>query len=251
MPIGKQKYKPVEDTTFGAQLRALRIERGVDLEAVARETRIAVSTLQRIETEDYANLPDAVFVKGHIKAYAGALGVCPDRYIQGYLVGRQHYEQLRRLETGRLRSGSFLRPWLLIACLFICGGIAVYFTMQAQHRAPTSSTDREKKAAPDSTDGTGHTALQTTTAPAQDKTAPPLDGHELRINTIEVTWLKIIIDGQSPKQYMLNPGDRLELTAGEGFNLLIGNATGLQLWLDNRFVPIDGKHGQVVSLKLP
>jgi len=73
----------------------------------------------------------------------------------------------------------------------------------------------------------------------------------LKIVTIEKTWLKVIIDYQKSREYSLNPGDRLELEALSEFNLLIGNAAGVQLNLNDQDLWVPGKKGQVVTLKIP
>ena len=61
----------------------------------------------------------------------------------------------------------------------------------------------------------------------------------------------MIIDSLNTNEYSLAPGDTLELEADKGFNLLIGNATGIQLTFNGNPVPISGKSGQVVTIQLP
>jgi hypothetical protein len=61
----------------------------------------------------------------------------------------------------------------------------------------------------------------------------------------------VIVDGQNARSYDLKPEDRLELEGTSDFNLMIGNATGLQIFLNERPVKIFGSSGQVVSLKIP
>jgi len=73
----------------------------------------------------------------------------------------------------------------------------------------------------------------------------------LKVIAVEQTWLKVIVDGHHARSYNLKPGDRLELEGTNNFNLMIGNATGLKILLDDRPVKIFGSSGQVVSLKIP
>ena len=74
---------------------------------------------------------------------------------------------------------------------------------------------------------------------------------KLQVIAVEQTWLKVIVDGQNARSYDLKPEDRLELEGTDNFNLMIGNATGLQIFLNERPVKIFGNSGQVVSLKIP
>jgi hypothetical protein len=100
------------------------------------------------------------------------------------------------------------------------------------------TTDDKEVSAPDASTGS----------------APPpavADKLRLTIDTIEETWLKIIVDDQKAKQYRLNPGDHIELEGSRNFNLLIGNAGGIKLELNGKAVALSGKSGQVVNLQLP
>ena len=77
------------------------------------------------------------------------------------------------------------------------------------------------------------------------------DKLRLQVVAVERTWLKVIVDGQRARSYDLKPADRLELEGANSFNLMIGNATGLKIVLNDRPVKIFGRSGQVVSLKIP
>jgi hypothetical protein len=71
------------------------------------------------------------------------------------------------------------------------------------------------------------------------------------VTAVKETWVKIIIDEQTPKTYSLNPGDRLELTAKKGFSLLIGNGAAITLKLNEKPVPVPGNQGNMVTIRLP
>jgi len=73
----------------------------------------------------------------------------------------------------------------------------------------------------------------------------------LKIMALEVTWVKVIIDEENPKEYVMHPGDHLELEASSDFNLLIGNAGGVKLTLNDESLGVLGKSGQVVNVQLP
>ena len=73
----------------------------------------------------------------------------------------------------------------------------------------------------------------------------------LHITAKEDTWMKVIVDNQDPKEYNLASGDGLELEASSKFNLLIGNAGGVTLRLNDKEIPVVGKNGEMVNLHLP
>lgn len=76
-------------------------------------------------------------------------------------------------------------------------------------------------------------------------------GHTLKAKVRESTWLKIFIDNAPPKEYLLRPGSQQVWKAGEGFEIVIGNAGGLDLEYDGKKVEPLGGSGKVVRLRLP
>ena len=72
----------------------------------------------------------------------------------------------------------------------------------------------------------------------------------LKIRTLEETWIKVIVDNQDSKEYTLQTGDLLELEASSGYNLLIGNAGGIKLMLNDKPVEVQGKRGEVVNIQI-
>ena len=73
----------------------------------------------------------------------------------------------------------------------------------------------------------------------------------LRVDAVEKTWLRIIIDGSREREYLLQPGEQLTWMATSDMQVLVGNAGGIRLYLnDNPLKPL-GQSGEVVRLQLP
>lgn len=82
--------------------------------------------------------------------------------------------------------------------------------------------------------------------------ATPSDGsYKLDIQARKETWLKIIVDANTPQKYDFAPGDSLRLSALSSYNLLIGDATALALTLNGQTVTVVGRSGQTVNVMLP
>jgi len=73
----------------------------------------------------------------------------------------------------------------------------------------------------------------------------------LHITAVDDTWIKVIVDNKDSKEYNLMSGEKLEMEASAGFNLLIGNAGGLELEFNGKPIKISGKAGEVVNIQLP
>ena len=243
--------------SFGQYLQSIRTEKKIRLETVSEETRIRLETLRQIEEEDHDNLPDEVFVKGFLRAYAKAIGADGDEVIRRYQRRLAVYRKVAQSEAALLRSAKsfWWRLFLSLGALALLIVVSLWtFSLVGKQPQPP---------APPPVESGGDTAevpeaeagpvdKPQTQASADDGNAKlPSTKLLLRVNTLEETWLKIIIDDMVPLEYSLYPGDRIELEAGSGYNLLIGNAGGVELFLNDQPVAVPGKSGEVVNLELP
>ena len=75
--------------TVGRFLRQQRLARRMSLEEVARTTRVPISSVERIEADQFDELPGEVFVRGFLKSYARAVGVPVDDVLARYTASRR------------------------------------------------------------------------------------------------------------------------------------------------------------------
>ena len=86
---------------------ALRKEKGLTLEEIARSTRIATRFLQAIEAEEFAMLPGGVYNTSYIRQYASAIGFSEDALLgQYYARKEQDPPSVITLQKGR-RARTF------------------------------------------------------------------------------------------------------------------------------------------------
>ena len=66
-----------EDSQFkpGAQLAVERQHRGFSQEYVAEKLHLRVRTIELLEADEYHSLPEPVFIKGYLRAYANLISV--------------------------------------------------------------------------------------------------------------------------------------------------------------------------------
>ena len=72
------------NTMPGAQMAVLRMEKGLSIEHIADNLNLRVQMIQLLEADDYAKLPEPVFIKGYLRAYAKLLNVDPGLYIEAF-----------------------------------------------------------------------------------------------------------------------------------------------------------------------
>ena len=78
VPLHKDEFAHLDDGTGdfdGERLRHFRIRCGMEIEDIARITKISPTYLGFIEKERFADLPDSVYVRGFVTAYANCVGL--------------------------------------------------------------------------------------------------------------------------------------------------------------------------------
>ena len=242
--------------SFGRYLQAIRLEKGMSLEAVSKETRIRKTTLIQIEEDDFDRLPNEAFVKGFLRAYARAIGADEHEAVRRYYSRLDVISKINKSENdlNRTRKNFWPRFGLSIGTLFCLIFLSVLFVSLFHRSPPTDGQVKIQKEHPKIKDTNDHTASGSLQAPMPvedpvEKKKP--EKFFLKIITLEDTWLKVIIDSQETNEYSLDPGDQLELEATQGYNLLIGNAGGIKLILNNKPLEVPGRSGQVVNVQIP
>jgi cytoskeleton protein RodZ len=68
----------------GAQLAAIRLQKGYSPEYVAGKLHLRARIIELIEADDYHSLPEPVFIKGYFRAYAKLLNVSPAPLLESF-----------------------------------------------------------------------------------------------------------------------------------------------------------------------
>ena len=240
----------------GELLRTTRLEQGITLDDVARETKIGKSQLAAIEDGDLDRLPAIAYVRGFVRVYAAFLGVSID--ILSSAVSSSpgqigHLSVVAEAEVGR--SGRKLhRRWFAPLLL---GGVVlflVYFYQQQDRplplppmKAPVAMTGPATPAIqpPVSSARRQDAALVETKMEGTVQDPPaPAEGAILKLKVNQDCWLNITIDDAVSQQYDLKAGDLIEWKGEKGFTLDIGNAGGIEGEFNGRPLKSFGEPGK-------
>lgn len=95
--------------TLGAKLRALRRGQAVTLGDIERETHVQRAYLDALEHGNYAALPEPIYTRNFIRAYARALQADEKYFLELYdeECGRSDLLDPSRLPRQRVKRGSF------------------------------------------------------------------------------------------------------------------------------------------------
>jgi cytoskeletal protein RodZ len=240
-----------ESFSFGRYLQSMRFQKKISLGKISEETRIAINTLQLIEKEALEALPDEVFVKGFLRSYARAIGADGEEAVKLYEARLNMVSRLTH--AGRFSPRSSLVAWrnliLSIMAVFVVIALTLYGFSYFHSWIPQPGTVEISA----SSEHSQAALVRQESESSVEKGAPakPLKKFMLHITAIDDTWIKVIIDNKDSKEYNLMSGEKMEMEASAGFNLLIGNAGGLELEFNGKPIKISGKAGEIVNIQLP
>lgn len=265
----------------GEFLKREREYRGFTLKKVHEDTRVPLKFLEAIESNDYDGLPHQTFTKGFIRSYCRYLGLDEtDAALRYDMFMREHAEGAVSTEGQSLDAGKALNGdgaggrlkliWVIPVVIFILAGIfAVYSVFIIKKPAPSASQAvappvpvekkpeaiakgsplspaGESKATPEA-----QAVLKEKAAMAVTPAVATVKKHSLEVTATALVWIQVSIDGAKPIDVVLREGQSASWKAERSFNLVVGNAGGVDVKFDGAKLAALGKPGKVVSLRLP
>ncbi len=151
-------------------------------------------------------------------------------------------------------SLSFLGPPAMLVVFVVLAAVlllAVRENEVGMLPPPRATPERVAAVAPPPTATAQQTRVadQATKIPTAQVKEP---GVELRVETLEETWISVSADGGDSVAMLLKPGDQRRWRALKGFTLTVGNAGGIRVLIDGSEIPPLGSSGEVLrNLDLP
>lgn len=239
--------------SFGRYLKAIRESSNITLISVADRLRVSVWLLILIEAEDHEKLPNEIYVKGTLRAYAEAIGVDSADVIERYEINRRAYDHSLKSEQDLIKSGkqSIIR---MAGALGVLGLAVMISVMIFDHFHDPAEYHLMKKAV-----GTGSgVVVDDLLAYEIHSSAGRLTEQAFRLN--DRLHLKLVamseiditlrIDDGTPVKYKLNPNDEMQVEASSHFHLSISDASGISVYLNDQPVFPKGDPGRPASILL-
>ncbi len=273
-----------KETGVGDLLRAEREKKGLTREQVAMTTRLRKHFIEALENEEWENLPSPVFIRGFIRSYARAVGFDGKEAVSLYNRIAPVKEGIPKPLAGprepKRRAVFILIPILLIFLIVIYLWKGQETPLPEESVIPpavqekdvgevkpppaekqeTTPVEPEKIAPPESNDEPVNpppesvipAAPEEETMPAPPvETAQPVNDLVLKGIVNMRTWIKIYVDDNPPLEYIFQPGSRPQWTAKKGFDVLVGNAAGIEFEFNGKRIKDLGDLGKVVRVRFP
>ena len=241
------------DRLIGTRLQDLRISRGIELEEVARVTRIGKGYLAAIEEGHLDKLPSGAYSRGFIRQYAQFLGLgeteiaallAPPPQERG---ADDRVSQGTRTYRSEPRTAKAKGSWLVSALLLAIVALIALVTGDRRPDStvkPQSSTDRSLPVPQPAAVKPGQLAVSSARREPASPPVAPVDaarptagpqggeaaneGVVLRLKVIHDSWLSVTIDNALTQQYDLKSGDIIEWKGERGFMLDVGDGAAFE-----------------------
>lgn len=253
---------------IGRRLRAAREAKGLAIQDIANRTKIAATSLEKIEAGDIKNLPGLAFVRGFVRNYLQALEL-EDEEIEAGLKKFGGLDQFARETDLAPKIRDFyefdeprhpIRPILigLAVILVLWGGYTVFsfFSEPAstpgQASLPTGPPEVAGTAAsaPDVTPAAILEPQPTPVTVRQVSKLLPLDTQQLlklTVRGLEPTWVRVAIDRAPPFDVRLEPAETLEWEANEEIRLTVGRSNGVAVYLNGEDILLPTERNRLIT----
>jgi len=261
------------ELTVGQYLRQERERKNISLESISKVTRITLANLEALERDDFQAFSASVFARGFLRTYASQLGLDPREVLSRYEAQVSlPAAPAKTQEASPPGEGSPLGKYLLFLG-FLIAGVAIAFFFYQKPSVPTvPSSVLPPPSRMEKPSGPGVLSLPAEVFPERiesERTRKPLgellaappaliegekkkeEKHSLKVVATEKTWLRILTPDQSPIDVLLQPKETATWTSRGPFNIIVGNAGGVELFFNGASQGLLGKSGQVVHLQLP
>jgi cytoskeleton protein RodZ len=229
---------PEASDALGERFRAAREARGLSLSSVADQIRIRSVYLAAIEEENWSTIGAPVYVRGFIRTYARFLGIDPEEAVAAF--NRTQMVGGEPEADPSARRGSLL-VWIAGAVAVLLVAFVVYNELTMRRAATTALAPASPAPSSSATVVPAIAATERTPAP------PVADGaRSLALVLSATSWLRVTVDGSVSMEGTF-PAGTSKTFHGKNALVRIGNAGGVEIYVDGKDVGKLGKSGDVVE----
>lgn len=250
-----------DDESFGTWLRRQREGRRIELREIADASKVSLRYFQAFEEDRFEALPAPVFAKGFLRQYALYVGLDPEEAVNFFLAARESREDEEEDLDKETPGGSGGPNWqVVVMILAVVALAALVWGLSRLNADPRNSPDakrvgaeptrvverpapvaaEEPPAEPAATDSDAAAALEAP-PPGEESAAPDPATSDSVVVTLDFTgdcWIEAEIDGTSKISEMHVQGESLRLVAARQIDLLVGDATTLEMEINGLPYPI-------------
>jgi cytoskeleton protein RodZ len=236
---------------LGDRFRAAREARGLSLSEVSEEIRIRSVYLAAIEEENWKAIGAAVYARGFLRTYARFLGLDPEEVVGAFNRSVRPSEEppsepLPR-RTDRSSQRGSLMVWIAASVAVVLVAYVFYNALTLRRQpAPVAMESATPSSLPSIS---GSPAVGGTRAVSPTPTASgssPGGVSTLALVLSAPSWLRVTVDGNVSIEGTF-PAGTAKTFHGKNALVRIGNAGGVEIYVDGKDVGKLGKSGDVAE----
>lgn len=239
---------------FGSVLRDARKRRGLALQELANNTKIAASVLRGLEDGSVDRLPGGLYSRAFIRAYAREVGLDPDEMVEEFLKAVPRAHDDFGLNSTHVKStlGRLLNPPIIIATAVLAGVIVGVFWSLLGSGTVQSTLISEDIEPP----GVSLSMQQPLpNAPVVSTTEDtsfslPGRGFTVSVHPTGPCWVSLTIDGGRIFARVMTAGERESFEVDNRLVLNVGDAGAFEFSINEDLGRSLGGDGQVVTVEL-
>ncbi|WP_407561579.1 helix-turn-helix domain-containing protein [Streptomyces sp. 184] len=248
--------------SVGRALQQARLDAKLSVEQVSLSTRVRIPIIHAIEQDDFSRCGGDVYARGHVRTLARAVGLEAED-----LVGQYDAEHGGRpvptpaapmFEAERIRPEPRRPNWtaaMVAAIVAVVGFVGFTVFSGGDEDEPDGSSvagesqGSDKSEDPDSGKDAGEDKQSPDPSDSAVAGAPP-DKVTLRIVAADgQSWISAQgADGRELEEGVLAQGDSVTVTDSEKIYLVLGNAGGVDLFVNGKQIAEDFQPGEVERL---
>jgi cytoskeletal protein RodZ len=211
---------------LGAMLQQARQSQGTSLDDLAQKTLIRPPLLVAIENADLTELPEPVYVRGLIRRYAEALGLDGETLASQYFTRptlTHNRGSWKQSPAAQLRPLHLYGAYVLLIAASVSGlSFFLKQTTPATTAPPILDPEAVEQLMPKQRPVTRKPVV------AQEQDPPVVDSPIMvEVEFIEQSWIRIVADGSTQFEGILQPGESRAWSADESLTIRAGNAGGV------------------------
>lgn len=244
---------------LGERYRAAREARGLSLSDVSEQIRIRSVYLAAIEEERWSAIGAPVYIRGFLRTYARFLGLDPEEVVADFnaAVAPPAREPEGDERPAAARRSPLRGSWLvgiaaLVAALLVAFVVYNELTMRRENASPVAVATAAVTAAPSSAGAAPSPAGSlgpggVSPSPGASGGVPAAAGaNSIALVFSAPSWLRVTVDGNVSMEGTF-PAGTSKTFHGRKALVRLGNAGGVEIYVDGKPVGKLGKSGDVVE----
>lgn len=229
---------------LGERFRAAREARGLLLSDAGEQVRIRSVYLAAIEEENWKAIGAPVYVRGFLRTYARFLGLDPEEAVAAF--NRTQPEPAASNATAGREAERGSAPWRSSLVLWIAGTIAVLLVAFVVYNELTMNRGQVAVEASATAAAAPPSTAPVAPHPAGTPASEPGGANSLAVVLSAPSWLRVTVDGNVSMEGTF-PAGTSKTFHGKTALVRIGNAGGVEIYIDGKARGKLGKSGDVVE----